>query len=162
MPYLCIPRHASETRDYFTVTRFNADVTAGDANFVLPDPEGLQFSLISSSMYIAWQRTVGGRIKSDLRFGSTPTWCTSPAPEFDEKTRQRINKAGKKILEVRELQPEHSLAEHYNPLAMDPALVKAHDALDREVNKAFGASRKLTTFRQRQELLFTNHEKLTT
>ncbi|WP_316986755.1 type IIL restriction-modification enzyme MmeI [Corynebacterium tuberculostearicum] len=51
---------------------------------------------------------------------------------------------------------------HYNPLAMDPALVKAHDALDREVDKAFGASRKLTTVRQRQELLFANYEKLTT
>lgn len=45
---------------------------------------------------------------------------------------------------------------------MDPAFVKAHDALDREVDKAFGASRKLTTFRQCQELLFANYEKLTT
>ncbi|HAT1153478.1 TPA: hypothetical protein I8V91_002468 [Corynebacterium striatum] len=39
-------------------------------------------------------------------------------------------------------------------------LIKAHDALDREVDKAFGASRKLTTERQRQELLFANYEKL--
>lgn len=161
MPYLCIPRHVSENRDYFIVTRFNADVIAGDANFVLPDPEGLQFSLISSSMFIAWQRTVGGRLESRLRFGSTLTWYTFPVPELDEKTRQRIIKAGKKILDARALHSERSLAEHYNPLAMDPALVKAHDALDREVDKAFGASRKLTTFRQRQELLFANYEKLT-
>lgn len=69
-------------------------------------------------------------------------------PEFDEKTRQRIIKAGKKVLDARALHPERSLAEHYNPLAMDPALVKAHDALDREVDKAFGAPRKLTTVRQ--------------
>lgn len=162
VPYLCIPRHVSENRDYFIVTRFTADVIAGDANFVLPDPEGLQFSLISSSMFIAWQRTVGGRLESRLRFGSTLTWYTFPAPALDKKTRQRIIKAGKKILDARALHPERSLAEHYNPLAMDPALVKAHDALDREVDKAFGASRKLTTFRQRQELLFANYEKLTT
>ena len=70
-------------------------------------------------------------------------------PEFDEKTRQRIIKAGKKVLDARALHPERSLAEHYNPLAMDPVLVKAHDALDREVDKAFGAPRKLTTVRQR-------------
>ena len=68
---------------------------------------------------------------------------------------------GKKVLDARALHPERSLAEHYNPLAMDPALVKAHDALDREVDKAFGAPRKLTTVRQRQELLFANYEKLT-
>ena len=83
-------------------------------------------------------------------------------PELDEKMRQRIIKAGKKVLDARALHPERSLAEHYNPLAMDPALVKAHDALDREVDKAFGASRKLTTVRKRQELLFANYEKLTT
>lgn len=107
-------------------------------------------------------KTIEGRIKSDLRFGSTLTWYTFPVPELDEKTRQRIIKAGKKVLDARALHPERSLAEQYNPLAMAPELIKAHDALDREVDKAFGASRKLTTVRQRQELLFANYEKLTT
>ena len=81
-------------------------------------------------------------------------------PELDDKTRQRIIKAGKKVLEARALHPERSLAEHYNPLAMSPELVKAHDALDREVDKAFGAPRKLTTVRQRQELLFVSYAEL--
>ena len=107
-------------------------------------------------------KQIEGRIKSELRFGSTLTWYTFPVPELDEKTRQRIIKAGKKVLDARALHPERSLAEQYNPLAMAPELIKAHDALDREVNKAFGASRKLTTFRQCQELLFANYEKLTT
>ncbi|WP_412101184.1 type IIL restriction-modification enzyme MmeI [Corynebacterium aurimucosum] len=65
-----------------------------------------------------------------------------------------------KVLDARALHPERSLAEHCNQLAMAPELIKAHDALDREVDKAFGASRKLTTERQRQELLFANYEKL--
>ncbi|WP_349362324.1 type IIL restriction-modification enzyme MmeI [Glutamicibacter nicotianae] len=39
------------------------------------------------------------------------------------------------------MHPERSLAEHYNPLAMAPELVKAHDALDREVDKAMGGRR---------------------
>ena len=127
---------------------------------LVSDPNGLQFALISSSMFITWQKTVGGRIKSDYRFSSTLTWNTFPVPELDDKTRQRIIKAGKKVLDARALHPERSLAEHYNPLAMAPELIKAHDALDREVDKAFGASRKLTTVRQRQELLFANYEKL--
>ena len=127
---------------------------------LVSDPNGLQFALISSSMFITWQKTVGGRIKSDYRFSSTLTWNTFPVPELDEKTRQRIIKAGKKVLDARALHPERSLAEHYNPLAMAPELIKAHDALDREVDKAFGAPRKLTTERQRQELLFANYENL--
>ena len=111
-------------------------------------------------MFITWQKSIGGRLKSDLRFANTLTWNTFPVPELDDKTRQRIIKAGKKVLDARALHPERSLAEHYNPLAMAPELIKAHDGLDREVDKAFGAPRKLTTVRQRQELLFANYEKL--
>lgn len=65
------------------------------------------------------------------------------------------------VSEARALHPERPLAEHYSPLAMAPELVKAHDALDREVDKAFGASRKLTNERQRLELLFSNYQRLT-
>lgn len=158
--YTAIPSHVGENRPYWLVQHFSSDVIASNANFVVEDPDGLQFALISSSMFITWQRTVGGRLKSDLRFANTLTWNTFPVPELDEKTRQRIIKAGKKVLDTRALHPERSLAEHYNPLAMAPELIKAHDALDREVDKAFGAPRKLTTERQRQELLFANYEKL--
>lgn len=56
---------------------------------------------------------------------------------------------------------EKSLAEHYNPLSMAPDLLRTRDKLDREVDKAFGVKRKLTTERQRQELLFTSYGKLT-
>jgi len=99
-------------------------------------------------------------LKSDLRFSNTLTWNTFPVPNLDSTSKERIIAAGKKVLEARELHPERSLADHYNPLAMDPALLKAHDALDKEVDKAFGAPRKLTTERQRQELLFENYSKL--
>lgn len=158
--YVAIPRHVSESRKYWTAQANPPSVICGDSNMLVSDPNGLQFALVSSSMFITWQKTVGGRIKSDYRFSSTLTWNTFPVPELDEKTRQRIIKAGKKVLDARALHPERSLAEHYNPLAMAPELIKAHDALDREVDKAFGAPRKLTTVRQRQELLFANYEKL--
>ena len=69
--------------------------------------------------------------------------------------------AGKKVLAARDLHPKRSLAEHYSPFAMDPALINAHDALDKEVDKAMGARRKLTTERQRQELLFENYARMT-
>lgn len=34
--------------------------------------------------------------------------------------------------------------DRYNPLVMAPELVKAHNALDREVDKALGAPKRLT------------------
>lgn len=158
--YLCLPKVVSGRRAYFTVQRYPADVIASDLVFHSQDEDGLQFALASSSMFITWQKTVGGRLKSDLRFANTLTWNTFPIPELDEQTKQRIIDAGKKVLAARELHPERSLAEHYAPLAMDPALLKAHDDLDREVDKAMGAPRKLSTERQRQEILFANYAEL--
>lgn len=161
VPYLCIPRHVSENRRYFTVARYKPDVIAGDANFTLPDPTGLQFGLMSSAMFITWQKTIGGRLESRLRFASTLTWYTFPVPPLDEATRKAIIKAGQGVLDARALHPDRSLADHYNPLSMDYALVKAHDTLDRVVDRAFGAPRKLTTERQRQALLFDAYLDLT-
>lgn len=159
--YLCLPSVVSETRPYFTAQRFSPEIVASNLVFTVPDPEGLQFALASSSMFITWQKTVGGRLKSYIRFSATLTWNTFPVPELGENLRAKIIKAGQSVLAARELHPERSLAQHYIPLAMDPVLVKAHDALDREVDKVFGASRKLTTERQRQEILFANYSKLT-
>ena len=159
-PYVCIPRHVSETRRYFTVKRFDPEVIAGDANFTISDPDGLQFAALSSSMFLAWQKAIGGRIKSDLRFGSTLTWYTFPFPDVDASTRAKITAAAQKVFDARALHPERSLAAHYSPLAMDPALIRAHDALDREVDKAFGAPRKLTTEEQRQEVLFKAYARM--
>ena len=109
---------------------------------------------------MVWQRTTGGRLKSDLRFSNTLTWNNFPLPEIDEKLRKQIITAGKKVLEARALHPERSLAEHYNPLAMSPELLKSHTSLDKVVDQAFGATRKITTDAQRLELLFKNFQDL--
>lgn len=161
VPYLCIPSHVGETRRYWTAARYEPEVICGNANFLAPDEDGLLFALIESAMYITWQRAVGGRIKSDLRFSNTLTWNTFPVPDLDDKTRAAAIKAGQGVLDARALHPDRSLADAYNPLAMDPALVKAHDKLDRVVDKAFGAERKLTTERQRLEILFVRYAEMT-
>src|SRR5699024_6000292 len=86
-PYLCIPIHVGKDRKYWTAARFGPEVINGNANFMAPDEDGLLFGLISSSMFMTWQQSVGGRIKSDLRFSNTLTWNTFPVPNFDAGTR---------------------------------------------------------------------------
>ncbi|QDQ99321.1 DNA methyltransferase [Tomitella fengzijianii] len=159
--YVGIPAVVSQTRPYYTVAHLSSDVIAGNKVYTIPDPDGLQFAFLSSAMLITWQRAVGGRLKSDLSFSNTVVWNTFPVPELTDDIRQRIVKAGQGVLDARDQHPGRSLADHYNPLAMDPALVKAHDALDRVVDRAFGAPRKLTGERQRLELLFQNYQDLT-
>lgn len=159
-PRLCLPRVVSEHRRYYTAAPIGPEVIAGDKAYVIDDPDGLQFALLSSSMFITWQKVIGGRLKSDVSFASTLTWNTFPVPALDEQTRKKIIAAGKAVLAAREKHPERSLADSYNPLAMDPVLVKAHDKLDREIDVALGAPRKLSTERQRLEVLFRRYQEL--
>lgn len=159
--FLCMPSVVSETRRYFTAQRFGADVIVSNLAFQTPDPDGLGFAIASSSMFMTWQKTVGGRLKSDIRFSSTLVWNTLPVPEITPSLRQRIIDAGKAVREAREARPDRSLADHYNPLAMAPELLKAHNALDTAVDKLFGASRRLPSDKQRLELLFPAYQRLT-
>lgn len=85
---------------------------------------------------------------------------STKAPSRNGFAKQIID-AGQKVLEARSLHPDRSLAEHYNPLAMDPTLLKAHDTLDRAMDKALGATKKLSTEEQRLEILFRNYQDLT-
>ena len=158
---MCIPRHVSEERPYFPVQLLPQAVIASNATFQCLDPDGLQCAMLSSSMFLTWQKTVGGRLESRLRFGSTLTWTTLPLPPLAEGQRARIIAAGQKVLAARALHPDRSLAQHYTTLGMDPVLVKAHDGLDAEVDKAFGVSRRCRTELERQELLFTSYAELT-
>lgn len=158
--YLALPQSFAEGRRYATAARLSKDVIASIKLFTAKDPDGFLFGVISSSMFITWQKTVGGRIKSDPSVSSSLVWNTLPLPDISEAGRRRIIDAGKAILSARALHPDRTLADAYNPLAMDPALVKAHEKLDREVDRAFGASRKLTTEAQRLEVLFARYAEL--
>ncbi len=138
-----------------------ADVIAGDKVYKVDDPDGFAFAVLSSSMFITWQKTVGGRWKSDPSFSNTLVWNTLPLPKVTDRTRSAAIVAGQQVLAARELHPDRSLEDLYNPNAMDPVLVSAHRALDRVIDKAFGARRLLDTEADRQRVLFQRYEELT-
>lgn len=159
-PYICIPRHFSENRDYATVARFDPSVISGDANFHAQDPDGLLFAAISSSMFITWQKTVGGRLESRIRFANTITWNSFPFPAVTTAEQARIVEAGKGVLAARELQPEKSLADMYQPLSMSQELLAAHKVLDKAVDRVFGFAKPPTLF-ARQQRLFERYVAMT-
>ncbi len=156
--YLGIPRHVSATRKYFTAKRLGPEVVAGDANFLADDPDGLLFAVISSLAFIAWQRTVGGKIKSDLRFSKLGVWNTFPMPALSETRREDLIAAGKGVLEARELSPGRSLASMYEPNMMALPLIKAHTALDRVMDAVLAGRKKLVTDEDRLAVLFQLYE----
>ena len=160
-PYVGIPSVVSETRRFYTVAHFSEDVIAGNQLYTALDPDGFLFAIISSSMLMTWQMTIGGRLESRLRFANKVVWNTLPLPEVSDKQRADIIAAGQGVLEARAEQPGISLADMYNPLAMSPSLLKAHRALDRAVDRAFGARKALETNEQRLTILFKRYQEMT-
>ncbi|WP_138846336.1 DNA methyltransferase [Rhodococcus pyridinivorans] len=157
--YVAIPRHFSNSYKYCLVERFSPDVICGDANFYAEDPKGLLFGLISSSMFITWQRTVGGRIKSDPRFANTLTWNTFPVPQMDKSFQHSLISAGEDIIKARKCYPDKSLEAMYSGGESLAHLTNLHESLDLIVDQSFGSRSRCKSERERQKLLFQAYVK---
>ena len=151
--YLCIPSTVSGTRRYATAAYFPPNVISSNANYVANDPDGFAFGVVSSAMFITWMKTIGGRLKSDLRFSGTYTYNTFPLPPVTDRTAAAITAAADHVLTARAAHPGASLTQLYNPLAMPADLARAHTTLDKAVDKAFttGATK---SAEDRQRVLF--------
>lgn len=161
VPFVGIPEVSSETRRYLPVGLLAPEVIISNKVYGAVDPDGLLFAIASSSMFITWMKTVGGRLEDRISFSSTITWNNFPLPSLNPGQKDSIVKAGQGILAARAAHPDWSLEQHYSPLAMAPALVKAHDVLDSVVDKAVGAPRRCRDERERQHYLFESYASLT-
>ncbi|HEY5051980.1 MAG TPA: DNA methyltransferase, partial [Solirubrobacterales bacterium] len=114
------------------------------------------FGLLQSEMFSAWQRVVGGRIKSDYRFNNRLVYNTFPFPDLSDLHRDRIGEAASGVLGARDAHDGSSLADLYDPLATPRDLVAAHRDLDGAVDLAFGRRRRPGEA-ERMAFLFDEH-----
>jgi hypothetical protein len=111
-------------------------------------------------MHMAWLRQVGGRLKSDYRYSSKLVYNNFPWPQSaTDKQRAAVEAKAQAVLDARQQFPDATLADLYDPLAMPPALAKAHAELDRAVELCYRPE-KFDSDRQRVEYLFGLYEKL--
>jgi hypothetical protein len=112
-------------------------------------------------MHMAWVRQVCGRLKSDYRYSNKLVYNNFPWPEApNAKQCATVGLAAQAVLDARKAFPDATLADLYNPLAMPPALVKAHAELDRAVDLCY-RPQSFENDRQRVEHLFALYGKLT-
>lgn len=161
VPHLIIPRVVSERREFFTAAWMPPEVITSSAVFTAEDSDGFLFAVVSSSMFITRQKTIGGRLKSDIPFSSTIVWNNLPLPPVDPGVRQQIIEAGQQVLAARDLFPSLSLADLYDPNRMPAELRSAHEALDPLVDQAFGATLPCANNEERLQILFTRYQELT-
>lgn len=136
--YILIPRVSSEKREYVPIGFINKEIIGSDAVLIIPTDDIALFSILTSNVHNAWLRTVGGRLKSDYRYSAKVVYNTFPFLDLDEKTREKLEKTGKKILEVRKKYSNNSYADLYDPLFMPFDLRKAHQENDKAVWEAYG------------------------
>lgn len=155
--YLCIPSTVGESRRFFTPAYFSPDIISSNANYVAADPDGFLFGILSSSVWMAWMKSIGGRLKSDLRFSSTYTYNTFPLPPITASQRAEVSAAALRIQATRLSKTGASLAQLYAAGREPAELIAAHEHLDSLVDALFGAAPEMES---RQRALFASYIEL--
>jgi hypothetical protein len=159
--FVLIPRHSSETRRYVPLSYFDATYIVGDSCLFLPDASLYHFGVLSSQMQMAWMRQVCGRLESRYRYSNKLVYNNYPWPEkVTDKQRAAVETAAQAVLDARAQYPTSTLADLYDPLAMPAPLLKAHQQLDRAVDRCYRPE-PFPSDRHRVEYLFALYEQLT-
>ncbi len=159
--YLLIPETSSQNRKYIPIGYVSKEVIASNSTYLIPDANFYLFGILTSLMHMAWLKTVCGRLKGDFRYTGSIVYNNYPFPYSpSEKQIRSIESAAQKVLDARAQFPNSSLADLYDPLTMPPALVKAHNELDKAVDLAY-RSQPFTSDANRMEFLFGLYEQYT-
>lgn len=94
------------------------------------------------------------------RFSNTLVWNTFPLPSITNDQKDRIIEGGAKVLEARANYPSSSLADLYDSDNMPQDLRKAHEALDKAMDRVF-SDKPLESEEERQKTLLEAYEKMT-
>jgi type I restriction-modification system DNA methylase subunit len=187
--YLLIPCHSSERREYIPIGYITSDVIIGNSCISLENASLVHFGVLTSKMHQAWMRATCGRLKTDYRYSNTLVYNNFPWPEGvgdyhnlasntagtnakPDKDRKKvleqqkklfedIKTCAQKVLDARKSNAKDSLALLYDPDLMPEDLRKAHNALDKAVDAAYGYKSKAINEAERVAFLLTRYAELT-
>ena len=159
--YLAIPEVSSERRIYLPIGYVDKDTISSNKIYMLPDSKHYYFGVLASTMHMAWIKQIAGRLKSDFNYSSGIVYNNYPWPENpSEKNVKAVEDAAQAVLDARALFPDSSLADLYDPNTMPPALVKAHQALNKAVDLCY-RPQAFQSETKRIEFLFEVYDKYT-
>ena len=157
-PFLVIPKVSSERREYVPAGWLKPPTIPSDLVFVLQNATLADFALLTSAMHMAWLRHVGGRLESRYRYSIGLVYNTFPMPP-EKPDLAKLEPLARAVLDARAAHPDATLADLYDPNLMPPDLCKAHQTLDRTVDKFYRRGG-FASERERVEHLFMLYEKM--
>jgi type II restriction/modification system DNA methylase subunit YeeA len=161
--YLIAPVVSSINRNYIPIAIYSKDIIASNLVNIIPNASKFTFGIISSKMMMIWIKNIAGRLKSDWRLTKDNVYNNFPWPEnTKEKDIKAVETAAQTVLDIRLIYTEkgNSLADLYDPNTMPPDLLKAHQTLDKAVDKCYRDA-PFTSEAKRIEFLFELYEKYT-
>ena len=160
--FLVIPEVSSERRDYVPIGWLEPPVIPSNLVRVLENATLADFALLTSSMHMAWLRHVGGRLESRYRYSIGLVYNTFPTPPgftTGNLDLSKLENLAQAVLDARNAWPNSTLANLYDPELMPPNLRRAHQTLDRAVDRLYRRAA-FASERDRVEHLFMLHEKM--
>ena len=158
-----VPEVSSEKRRYIPMGFMTPDIFCSNLVKIIPDATLYHFGILTSSVHMAWMRTVSGKLKSDYRYSKDIVYNNFPWPELPKPAnghfgkfndlKSRIEQTAQAILDVRTKYPDSSLADLYDDLTMPEDLRKAHADNDKSVMEAYGFNVKMSESEIAIELL---------
>ncbi len=157
--FLVVPEVSSERREYVPIGWLEPPVIPSNLVRIIENASKPLFGLLTSAIHVSWLRYIGGRLKSDYRYSIGLVYNTFPLPPVPAERMQRLAPHADAILAARAAYPDATLADLYDPDLMPADLRKAHQALDRAVDRLYRRSG-FTSERERVEHLLGLYEKM--
>lgn len=143
--FVALPKVSSERRRYVPMEFMSPETVVGDKIYIIENATMYEFGVMESNVHMAWMRTVCGRLEMRYSYSNTIVYNNFPWPSPTDQQKAQIEKTAQGILDARDLYPDSSLADLYDPLTMPPELRKAHQLNDKAVMQAYGFDIKNTS-----------------
>ena len=157
--FLLVPCVTSERRNYIPIGFMRSNIIASNAVQIVPNATLYDFAILTSAMHMAWMRTVCGRLEMRYRYSRDLCYNTFPWPEVSETQKKAVSELADMVLNIRNMYPDKTLAEMYDPDKMPEPLAEAHHNLDMAVDSLYRKT-PFESDEERLQLLFKLYEKL--
>jgi type I restriction-modification system DNA methylase subunit len=161
--FLIIPRVSSERRVYIPIGFSEKNVIVNDRCAFIPNATFYEFGIMTSIMHMTWVRYTCGRLKSDYTYSNQIVYNNYPWPNnVNSKLKGEIERGAKVIIDIRHklMNKGNSLANLYDPDLMPLELLKAHQNIDKLVDKCYRADPFITE-QKRIQFLFELYDTYT-
>jgi len=158
---LVMPRTSSEARPFLPAGIIPRGSVVSSEAFAVFDPPLWQLAVAVSRLHLVWIATTCGQLETRFRYSNVLGWHTFPIPDLTQQNKADLTRCAEDILLAREAQFPKTIADLYDPEDMPEAILRAHEANDKVLERIY-IGRRFRNDTERLEKLFELYTKMTT